>query len=217
MKFTGFMEAVTLTNLYRGMAGEYKPGRNDIQHFAGDIPTAVHYAKKEASRPENRGLRPMVYMIRVPSQTLSNYRTVGGTEEIYDIPANIVDRFNPQAVPIEQAEKMASNYQNNLEISGNKTVPMIFQGQGPDNNGWSVKLSAMGKPQDINRVIVKDIRDMTPDSVKHPALLQRMERLKEEPVLILSPSGVFVTTMPPASKQVLNKQIKQPAYGRGAL
>ncbi len=199
--------------LYRGMAGQYQKGYKgrhaDIQHFTGDIGYAVRYAKNEAARPENvaKGLKPTIYVIKVNSGVLQ-YRTVGGADEIYDIPVSVADKLQIQEIPFAQAEKMAATQSTTLQASGKNMTPVIFKGQGPSPNGWAVKLSAMGAPKEVQSIIAKSIRDVQPNTIKHPALSQRIQRLGEIPAIIISDIGTFITTMPTKAMQVAKQQVE---------
>jgi len=209
-------KAVPLTPLYRGMAGEYKSGRNDIQHFAGDIPTAVRYAKMEAAKPENvaKGLKPTVYRIMVPSALMEKYRTVGNPQdEIYDIPAHVVDRYPREVIPFEQAERMATSHHDVIDLINNPRtpVPVIFKGQGPIDDGWAVRVHPMGKPQEVEIVVLRGIRDVEPAAIRHRALLTRMEHLGERGTLLIAKDGrLFVTAMPQMAQRVAIQQAGVP-------
>lgn len=208
MKFLGFKESLNKSShnvtLYRGIAGLYKYGRNDIQHFSADISSALHYAKKEA---KYRKLDPNVYSIEVDSETISKYRTVGGVEEIYDIPSQVVDAIKPKLIPIDRAERMANSYQTSIDLSDKKILPVIFKSQGPENNGWYVKVSPMGDPFTIKKVLAREIRDVVSGAIRNDTLLQRMRHLDEVPVMIVSNKEAFITTLPKPAKEVLAKQV----------
>ena len=174
-----------LTPLYRGIAGDYVTGRNDIQHFAADIETAVTYAKTLAEKPENKakGLKPIVLVISVPSQIMVDYIALSDwPHEFYDIPSSIADRLPKHILDITQAERIAAQHQVNIDANNSSSSSTVmFKNQGPGPNGqWSITVAPMGKPRETTVAVLKSIRDAMPGTVKHPALLQRIQKLGDE-------------------------------------
>lgn len=205
MKFSEWLinEEITLTPLYRGIAGDYRNNVGEIQHFAGDIDTAIRYANTEAKK---KGLQPNVLVMKVPSRTMDSYRTVGGQDEIYDIPTKIADRFPKQVLSIAQASQIAQQYQSTLDGTNNRTVPVMFKNQGPEGNGWTITFHPMGQPNQLNKAFVKSVRDVADTRMLNPALLQRVSKLGEVPLMVISDKGNFLTTMPQQAAMVAKRK-----------
>lgn len=211
---------IKLTPLYRGIAGDYHPGQG-TQYFTNDIKLAIGYAMDEAKKPENqkRGLQPNVIQINVPPQTISMYRskTTNQFSEVYDIPANVVDRFSPKVMDINAAQQIAANQEQAMAIndSSEKMKSVIFKGHTESPQGlvihYIIPSKTPGIPGQPGQSILKSIRDnVLPGAVTSKVLQQRMQVKGEVPVLLVTGDGVFVSTVPPMAVQVIRQKLSKP-------